>query len=44
MQTGILSELFVPIQTYDTDVTEHVGQVQELRKVHLVLTVLVSCY
>ena len=34
MRTGILSELFVRIQTYDMDVPERVGQVLELRKVH----------
>jgi len=44
MQTEILFELFVPIQTYDMDVPERVGQVQDLRKVHLVLTMLGSCY
>jgi hypothetical protein len=44
MQTRILREPFVPIQTYDMDVPERVGQVQELRQVHLVLTALVSCY
>lgn len=43
MQTGILSELFVSVLTYNMDVPKRVGQFQELSKVRLVLTVLDSC-